>query len=160
MDHADEFDVTNSGFFVNSSLAPVLRFRRWFMSVCNVLNGIKTHGFTDTRVAAVWHRWTAVTKMGTTCLITSFEPWTHWVPPNLRGFYKWAMDALALFNEFILKVVHSRQTACKLGPIGLGKTSPLIRTSGFGRTLSLLILIWFASPKTLPMGLGYWSNRL
>ena len=33
MDHADEFDVTNSGFFVNSSLAPVLRFRRRFMSV-------------------------------------------------------------------------------------------------------------------------------
>ena len=28
MDHADEFNVTNSGFFVDSSLAPVLRFRR------------------------------------------------------------------------------------------------------------------------------------
>ena len=50
MDHADEFDVTNSGFFVNSYLAPVLRFRRRFMSVCNVFKDIKTHGFTDTRV--------------------------------------------------------------------------------------------------------------
>ena len=30
MDRADDFDVTNSGFFVHSSLAPVLRFRRGF----------------------------------------------------------------------------------------------------------------------------------
>ena len=45
IDRADEFDVTSSGFFVNSSLAPVLRFRRRFVSVCNVLKGIKLHGF-------------------------------------------------------------------------------------------------------------------
>ena len=32
-------------FFVNSSLAPVFRFRRRFVSVCNVLKGIKVHGF-------------------------------------------------------------------------------------------------------------------
>ena len=32
--HADEFDVTNSGFFINPSLAPVLPFRRRFTSVC------------------------------------------------------------------------------------------------------------------------------
>ena len=36
-DRADEFDVAHSGFFLNSSLAPVLRFRRSFVSVCNVL---------------------------------------------------------------------------------------------------------------------------
>ena len=44
MDRADDFDVTNSGFFVNSSLAPVLRFRRKFVSVSNVLEGIKLYG--------------------------------------------------------------------------------------------------------------------
>ena len=98
MDRADDFDVTNSGSFVNSSLAPVLRFRRRFVSVCNVLKGSKIHGFTGTRVAASWHRWHAVTKMGPTSPITSFEPWTHWVPPDLHGFYKWAMDALALLQ--------------------------------------------------------------
>ena len=32
-DRADEFDVAHSGFFLNSSLAPVLRFRRSFVSV-------------------------------------------------------------------------------------------------------------------------------
>ena len=79
MDRADDLDVTNSGFFVNSSLAPVLRFGRRFVSVFYVLKGIKIHGFTDTRVAASWHRWHAVTKMGPTGPITSCEPWT---PPG------------------------------------------------------------------------------
>ena len=37
VDRADEFEATHSGFFLNSSLAPVLRFRRCFVSVCNVL---------------------------------------------------------------------------------------------------------------------------
>ena len=40
VDRSDEFDVTHFGFFLNSSLAPVLRFRRCFVSVCNVLKGI------------------------------------------------------------------------------------------------------------------------
>ena len=97
MDHADEFHVTNSGFFVDSSLAPVLRLRRKFMSVCNVLKGIETQGLTDTRVSALWCQWAAVSKMGPT-------------GPH-HGFYKWASDALALLNDFVLKVVHSRQTA-------------------------------------------------
>ena len=49
--------------------------------------------------------------MGPTGPITSFEPWTHWIPPDLHGWYKWTMDAAALLDEFFLKVVHSRQTA-------------------------------------------------
>ena len=44
VDRSDEFDVTHFGFFLNSSLAPVLRFRRSFVSVCNVLRGIRLHG--------------------------------------------------------------------------------------------------------------------
>ena len=36
IDRADEFDVTHSGFFINSSLVLVLHFRRRFVSVCNV----------------------------------------------------------------------------------------------------------------------------
>ena len=47
VDRSDEFDVTLFGFFLNSSLAPVLRFRRSFVSVCNVLKGIKRHGFSE-----------------------------------------------------------------------------------------------------------------
>ena len=98
-------------FFLNSSLAPVLRFRRSFVSVCNVLKGIKLHGFSEGRVAALWHRWRAVVRLGPTVPVTSFDPWTHWIPPDLHGFYKWAMDTLALLNEFVLKVVRHRQSS-------------------------------------------------
>ena len=77
-DHADEFDVTNSGFFVNSSFALALRFRRRFISVCNVLKGIKTHRFTDARMSALR---AAVAKMGAIGTMTSFEPWKYWIPP-------------------------------------------------------------------------------
>ena len=111
VDRADEFDVTHSGFFLNSSLAPVLRFRRSFVSVCNVLKGIKLHGFSEARIAALGHRWRAVVRLGPTGPVTSFDPWTHWIPPDLHGFYKWAMDTLALLNEFVLKVVRHRQTS-------------------------------------------------
>ena len=31
--------------------------------------------------------------------------------PDLHGFYKWAMDTLALLNEFVLQVVRHRQTS-------------------------------------------------
>ena len=111
VDHADEFDDTNSGFFINSSLALVLRFRRRFVSVCNVLKGIKVHGFSEARISALLSRWHAVVRMGPTGPVTSFEPWTHWIPPDLHGCYKWAMDTLALLNEFVLKVVRHRQTS-------------------------------------------------
>ena len=111
IDRADKFDVTHSGFFVNSSLAPVLRFRRRFVSVCNVLKGINLHAFSETTVIALWHRWRAVVRMSPTGPVTSFEPWTHWIPPDLHGFYKWAMDTLALLNEFVLKVVRHRLTS-------------------------------------------------
>ena len=111
VDRSDEFDVTHFGFFLNSSLAPVLRFQRSFVSVCNVLKGIRLQGFSDARVAALWCRWRAVVRLGPTGLVTSFDPWTHWIPTDLHGFYKWALDTLALLNEFVLKVVHHRQTS-------------------------------------------------
>ena len=96
---------------MNSSLAPVLRFRRSFVSVCNVLKGIRKHGFTEARVSALEQRWSAVVRLGPTGPIPSFEPWTSWIPPDLHGFYKWAMDALALLNEFILQVVRHRHSS-------------------------------------------------
>ena len=98
-------------FFINSSLALVLRFRRRFVSVCNVLKGIKVHGFSEARVAALGHRWHAVVRMGPAGPVTSFDPWTHWIPPHLHGFHKCAMDTLALLKEFVLKVVRHRQTS-------------------------------------------------
>ena len=111
VDRSDEFDVTHFGYFLNSSLAPVLRFRRSFVSVCNVLKGIRKHGFTDARVSALEQRWRAVVRLGPTGPITSFEPWTSWIPPDLHGFYQWVMDALALLNDFILQVVRLRHSS-------------------------------------------------
>ena len=49
--------------------------------------------------------------MGPTGPVNSLDPWTHWIPPDLHGFYKWALDTLALLNEFVLKVVRHRQTS-------------------------------------------------
>ena len=73
--------------------------------------GIKLHGFSEARISALLSRWHAVVRMRPTGPVTSFEPWTHCIPPDLHGFYKWAMDTLALLNEFVLKVVRHRQTS-------------------------------------------------
>ena len=102
------YRMDRAGFFVNLSLAPVLRFRRRFVSVSKALSsmGLPTPGSLLYGTDGVLFY-----EDGPTGPITSFEPWTHWIPPDLHGFYKWAMDVLALLAEFVLKVVHSRQTA-------------------------------------------------
>ena len=73
----DRADVVHSGFFLNSSLASVLRFRRSFVSVCNVLKGIKLRDFSESRIAVLEYRWQAVVRLGPTGPVTSLEPWTH-----------------------------------------------------------------------------------
>ena len=78
-DLADEFDVVHSGFFLYSSLALVLRLGRSFVSVCNVLKGIKLHGFSETRIAALLFRGQAVVRQGPADIVTSHGPWTHWI---------------------------------------------------------------------------------
>ena len=72
---------------------------------------LEPHTHHTHRVAALWHRWRAVVRLGTTGPVTSIDFWTHWIPPDLRGFYKWAMDTLALLNEFVLEVVRLCQTS-------------------------------------------------
>ena len=64
-------------FFSNSSLALVLRFRRSFVFVCNVLKSMKLHFFYKTRVAALGYCWQAVVRLGLTGPVTSLERWTH-----------------------------------------------------------------------------------
>ena len=138
VDRSDEFDVTHFGFFLYSSLAPVLRFRRSFVSVC----------FSEARVAALWSRWRAVVLLGTTGPVTSFDPWTHWIPPDLHGFYKWAMDTLALLNEFVLKVVRHRQTSRSIAGSYWIREDLASRLHKWLRPEFVLpVLIWFVSPK-------------
>ena len=47
--HGDAVDVQCAQYFVNSSLAPVVLFRRRLKSVADVLNGIRSRGFTQPR---------------------------------------------------------------------------------------------------------------
>ena len=47
--HGDEVDVHCAQYFVNSSLAPVVLFRRRLRSVADVLKGIRSKGFTQSR---------------------------------------------------------------------------------------------------------------
>ena len=49
--------------------------------------------------------------MGPAGPVTSLDPWTHRTPLDFHGFHNWAMDTLALLNEFVLKVVRHRQTS-------------------------------------------------
>ena len=46
--------------------------------------------------------WDVVTCLG------SAGPWTNRIPPDVHGFYKWVIDALALLNEFVHKVVEGK----------------------------------------------------
>ena len=58
----DKVDVHCAQFFVNSSLAPVVLFRRRLESVADVLKGIQSVGFTQTRWDALLGYWEAVCR--------------------------------------------------------------------------------------------------
>ena len=73
-------------FFVNSSLSPVLLFRRRLKSVADVLQGIWNKGFTQSRWEAFLRFWVAVCRHGPCGPISSLHPWENWVPPDLHGF--------------------------------------------------------------------------
>ena len=88
-------DAHSAHSFLNSSLAPVIQFRRRIMSVLDVLGGIrqmvllKLGGACGTRC---FH--------GLTRPIQTFVPWTHWVPADLHGFFKSVVDGMELLNLF------------------------------------------------------------
>ena len=95
----DEIDVHCAQYFVGSSLAPVLLFRRRLKSAADVLKGIKSKGLTQTRVC----------RHGPCGPISSLHPWDTWVPPDLHGFYRWIFDSLEVLNGFLKQVVVSRK---------------------------------------------------
>ena len=101
----DEVDSNCAQFFVNSSLSPVLRLK----SVADVLKGIRSKGFTQSRWDALVRCWGAVCRHGP-CGPNSFlHPWDGWLPPGLHGFYKWVFDSLEVLNGFVRQVVVSRR---------------------------------------------------
>ena len=94
----DDVDVHCAQYFVNSSLAPVVLFRRRLQSVADVLEGIRNKGFTQSRFSALL-------GYGSCGPISSLRPWDDWIPPDLHGFYRWVFDSLEVLNGFIKQVV-------------------------------------------------------
>ena len=106
---SDEVDKHCAQFFVNSTLSPVLLFRRRLKSVADVLKGIRSEGFTQSRWDALVRCWGAVCRHGPCGPISSLHPWDNWFPPDLHGFYKWVFDSLEVLNGFLRQVVVSRR---------------------------------------------------
>ena len=94
-------------YFVKSSLAPVVLFRRRLKSVADVLQGIRDKGFTQSRWDALQGYWEAVCRHGPCGPISSLDPWDMWILPDLHGFYKWVFGSLELLNGFLKQVVVS-----------------------------------------------------
>ena len=70
----DEVDKHCAQFFVNSSLSPVLLFRRRLKSVADVLRGIRSKGFTQSRRDALVRYWGVVCRHGPCGPISSLHP--------------------------------------------------------------------------------------
>ena len=98
--HGDEVDVHCARYFVNSSLSPVLLFRRRLKSVADVLKGIRSKGFSQSRLYVVMVR------------VVLFP---HLIP-GLIGFLLIFMASasgflipLEVLNAFLKQVVVSRR---------------------------------------------------
>ena len=96
-------------YFVHSSLSPVLLFRRRLKSVADVLRGIRSKGFTQSRWDALVRYWVAVCRLGPCGPISSLRPWDDWIPLDLHGFFKWVFESLEVLNGFLRQVVVSRR---------------------------------------------------
>ena len=105
----DEVDKHCAQYFVNSSLSPVLLFRRRLKSAADVLKGIRNRGFTQSRWDALLMRWGAVCHHGPCGPLSSLHPWDDWIPPDIHGFYKWVFDSFEVLNGFLRQVVVSRR---------------------------------------------------
>ena len=73
---SDEVDVRSAQHFVNSSLAPVLLFRRRLKSVADVLKGIRNRGFTQAR-------WDGGFAEFLGCCLSSWSMWPDLLPAPL-----------------------------------------------------------------------------
>ena len=72
--------------FINSSLSPVLLFRRRLKSVADVLKGIRNKGFSQSRWNALLGFWDAVCRHGACGPLTSLHPWDRGILPRSSWF--------------------------------------------------------------------------
>ena len=111
---ADPVDTANCLSFINSSLSPVVLFRRRLSSVGDVLKGVRKNGFSTSRWQALVLRWASVRRQGPTGPVLTLEPWRDWLPPDLHGFYAWVFDTLKVLDRFISQVATARRDAAVL----------------------------------------------
>ena len=104
----DEVDVHCAQYFVNSSLALVLLFRGRLKSVADVLKGIRSRGFCQSRWNALLGFWEADCRHGPCGPISSLHLWDKWIPPDFHSFHRWVFDSLEVLNGFLEQVVASR----------------------------------------------------
>ena len=95
----DDVDVHCAQYFVKSSLAPVVLFRRRLKSVADVRKGIRDKGFTSSRWNALLGYWEAVCLHGPCGPMSSLDPWDRWIPPDVHGFCKWVFDSLEVVER-------------------------------------------------------------
>ena len=58
-----------------------------FKSVADVLKGIRSKGFTQSRWDALVRYWGAVCRHGPCGPISSLHPWDDWLPPDFAWFF-------------------------------------------------------------------------
>ena len=145
----DDVDVHCAQYFVHSSLSPVLLFRRRLKSVADVLEGIRSKGFAQSR-------WDALLRllgmlyvvMVRVVLFPHFIPEYVWIPPDLHGFYRWVFDSLEVLNGFLKQVVGILGFVSGLG--GFGKIWVPGVMLGSGLILFLLLpFLVVKDPQTL-----------
>ena len=73
--HGDEVDVHCAQYFVNSSLSPVLLFRRRLKSVADVLKGIRSKGVHSVSVGC------SIEVLG--CCMSSWSVWSYFLSSSL-----------------------------------------------------------------------------
>ena len=105
----DEVDVHCAQYFVNSSLAPFVLFRRRLKSVADVLKGIRDKGFTHFWWNALPGYWEAVCRRGPCGPISSLDPWDMWIHLICMVSTSGFLDSLELLNGFLNQVVVSRR---------------------------------------------------
>ena len=84
----DDLDVESAQYFVNSSLSPVLLFRRRVESVADVLKEIRRYGFTQSRSDALCRYWSAACRHD-----TSRSAWFLSVGDGCYGTAEWVWEA-------------------------------------------------------------------
>ena len=87
--------IASAQFFVNSSLAPVLLFRKRLKSVAGVLKGIKQHGFTQTRWDALQRYWGSCLSSGPCGPVCTLSPGRVGFPRIFMAFdsglHRWVL---------------------------------------------------------------------